>query len=92
MEGVRACIRAQVHDAPGDPVQLHDQERLGFALLEHGQRTLQTWAVQRLRALTSIDDDLDQFQLVELGVGLQLGALRVETDSAVGLLVGRDSQ
>src|SRR5205807_8137787 len=69
-----------------------DEKRVRLACVEHGQRALQARAVQRLRALAGIDDDFDQVQLAEFSVGLQLRALRVEANSAVGLLVGRDSQ
>ena len=48
--------------------------------------------VQRLRAVSGVDDDVDQVQLVQFGVGLQLGPLGIETHPAVGLLVGQDSQ
>jgi FRG domain len=84
--------RSQVHHVPGEPVQLYHEQRLGLARLQHSQRALQAWTVEGLRALAGVDDDLDQIQLVQLGVGLQLGALRIEAHASVSLLVGRDSQ
>src|SRR6266403_2234198 len=41
---------------------------LGLAGPQHPQRPLQARAVQRLRAVTGVDDDLDQVQLVQFGV------------------------
>ena len=74
------------------PVQLHDEERLCFAALQHPQRPLQARPLQGLRALAGIDHHLDQLQLVELGIGLHLGALGIEAHAAVCLLLGAHPQ
>lgn len=42
--------------------------------------------------MAGVDNDLDELQFVEFGVGLELGALGIEAYAAVGLLVGGDSQ
>ncbi len=83
---------AKVDDAPGQPVQLHDQERLGVPRLEHSKGSLESGPVQGLRAHPSVNDDLDQVEIVQLRVGLDLGALGIEAHAFVRLLFGADSK
>jgi hypothetical protein len=64
----------------------HHQERVGLAsFAEHAEGPREPRAVQRLGARTRVHDHLDELQVVQLGVGGDLRALRVEADAAVGL-------
>ncbi len=49
---------------------------------------MESGPVQGLRAHLGVQDDLNQLQVVEGGVGFHLGALGVEGHAVVGLLVG----
>ena len=71
---------------------MHFQWNASLATFQHPKCALQAWTLEGLCAFPGIDDQLDEFQVVELGVGLHLGALGIEADAAVGLLVGRNSQ
>src|SRR5260370_23747771 len=63
--------------------------RSGFP---HPECALRSWTLEGLCAFPGIDDQLDEFQVVELSVGLHLGALGIEAYPSVGLLVSAHPQ
>ena len=85
--------RAEIAHGTGQPIELGDDQRLGLgpAGRQRGQAGLQRGALQALAA-GRLREDLDQLVAVEVGVGFDLGALRLEAETGVGLTVGADAE
>ena len=80
----------EVADGTGEAVQLGYEEPGGLAAIERAERGLQPVAMEILGRDAGVDHDVDQVEVVELGVLLELGALGLQADSALRLLVGAD--
>jgi hypothetical protein len=78
---------AEVANGAGEPIQLHHEQRVGFVGIEHPQGAREARAIQALRALARVDNHGHEIQLEKRGVRLHLGALRVQGNALVGLLV-----
>ena len=61
---------------------------MSLALAQERQRPLQAWPVERLGTHASVNDHLDQRQVIELGIGDELSLLGFQTHAVVCLLVG----
>jgi len=80
--------QAQVADRAGEPIELGDQKPACAAGLERDERLLEAWALQALCRVPGVDQNLGQVELVELGVGAELGLLGCKAVAVARLLVG----
>src|SRR5262249_29159909 len=79
---------AEVHYRASQPIQFYDQQGLCLPRREHLKRLLESRTVQSLRARSSVNNDVDKLQLVELRIGSDLRRLRFAAHPFVCLLFG----
>jgi hypothetical protein len=74
---------AEIANGAREAIELHDQQSLGRARLERSQSSGQSRPLKRLRAGAAVNDDLGNLEVVNLGVCLDLLALRLQRDAVV---------
>jgi hypothetical protein len=82
---------AEVADAAGEAIELHDDKAGGLARFEEGERALEAGSAERLGGEAGVLEDVDELEVHRDGVGLELGALGIEADAFTGLLLGADA-
>ena len=80
-----------VDRAPAEAIELADDHGVDGALGDLVEELLKARSVGAFTGIALVADDLDQVELVELGVGCDLMGLGVEADPATSLLLGGNS-